>query len=129
MTRGLAAFLASVPALAAAASNLSGLYKGDLGILEFNTEGTHVAGRLQVPSACDFSGEPLLVEGELEGNVLVGKVMLCQTGAACPQKSYPLVAFYNATDLSLSGDVRLDPGCSSPALKGSRLLLSTASAD
>jgi tetratricopeptide (TPR) repeat protein len=119
-----------LPALAIAAPNLNGLYKGELGILEFNTAGTHVSGRLSVAGVCEYGGgEPLLLDGELEGNVLIGKVMLCQTGAACGQKNYPLLAFFNAVDGSLSGDVRLDPGCASPALKGSRLLLTLATAE
>src|SRR5207249_4188687 len=90
----LAYALAWLPALAAATPSVSGLYKGDLGLLEFTTDGAHVAGRLQASNVCEFSGEPLLVEGDLEGSVLVGKVMLCQNGAGCHDKSYPLVAYY-----------------------------------
>jgi Flp pilus assembly protein TadD len=118
-----------MPALAGAGPSLSGLYKGDLGIIEFTTEGGHASGRLQIAGACDFTGQPQLVDGEFEGNVLVGKVMLCQTGAGCGQKTYPFLGFYNPVDGSLSGDVRLDAGCASAALKGTRLLMTLATSE
>ncbi|MBI3185740.1 MAG: tetratricopeptide repeat protein [Myxococcales bacterium] len=102
---------------------VSGLFRaGELGSLELSTEGGRVAGRYRGGGACAelFEGQRVL-EGAVEESVLVGHLTLCQTGAACGQKAYPVLVFYNSVDGVLTTDVKLDPACASPALKGSRL--------
>ncbi|HET9451754.1 MAG TPA: hypothetical protein VFO83_12755, partial [Aggregicoccus sp.] len=69
-----------------------------------------------------------ILEGRVQGNVLVGSVLLCQTGAACAsERSYPLLAFYNPATRTLSARVRLEAGCRSEALgEGGALVLVAA---
>ncbi len=131
---GLAALSILLPLFAGAAEGAGwagGLYRSaELGLLDVRMEGGRVSGKYQGEGACpDFQVDQQIVEGQLEGNVLVGTVMLCQTGPACRQRAYPFLAFLNAADAALTADVRLDAGCASPGLKGSRLVLAVAPAD
>ena len=68
-------------------------------------------------------GDGPVIDGAWVGDVLVGTVKLCQRGSGCSDRDFPLFAFYLHSDGSLVADVKLDPGCSSPALKEGRLLL------
>jgi hypothetical protein len=126
----IALALAVIAALdAAAAPAPSGLYKSsELGILELTTDSGRVSGKYQQGGGCDFEGDQQIIEGQLEGNMLVGTVMLCQTGASCAQRVYPLLAFVDSAEQVIFGDVKLDAGCSSPALAGTRLTLAPAPA-
>ncbi|MBF5041257.1 hypothetical protein FGE12_02580 [Aggregicoccus sp. 17bor-14] len=106
-----------------------GLYRADpLGPLLLSREGDRVSGHAAGGGACGFEEKRRVLEGQFQGQVLVGSVLLCQTGAACaPERSYPLLAFYNPADHTLSGHVRLEPGCRSAALgEGGALVLVAA---
>ncbi|MHB8873859.1 MAG: TPR end-of-group domain-containing protein [Myxococcaceae bacterium] len=130
----LAALMVVLPALAGATEGApwaGGAYRSaELGLLEFKSEAGRVSGKYQGGGTCaDFLIEQQIIEGQFEGNVMVGTVMLCQSGAACKQRSYPFLAFFNPLDGGLSAEIKLDAGCTSPALKGTRLLLTAASED
>jgi tetratricopeptide (TPR) repeat protein len=118
-----------VPGWAWAVPAPEGLYRADpLGPLLLRSEGDRVSGHAAGGGACGFEEKRRVLEGQFQGNVLVGSVLLCQTGAACPaERSYPLLAFYNPADHTLSARVRLEPGCQSQALgPGGALLLVAA---
>ena len=108
---------------AVAAPDLTGPYKGELGVVQFETQGGRVSGHYAKGGECNFEPDRRIVEGAFEGNVLVGTVTLCQVGQSCQERVYPLLAFFNPHDGMLSADVKLEPGCQSPALSGKRLLL------
>ncbi len=111
----------------AAPNHWTGSYRGaELGAIELRTEGARVSGKYKGGGACPFEVDQQVLSGQLEGNVLVGSLLVCQQGAACGQKVYPVLAFYS--DGKLWADVKLDAGCSSPALRDGRLQL-TASPD
>ncbi|MFZ5469375.1 MAG: tetratricopeptide repeat protein [Myxococcota bacterium] len=113
----------------AATPTLSGLYRAqEAGVLLFTTEDDRVSGKYVSGGACAFEADQRIIEGRFEGNVLVGSVLLCQTGAACPPKVYPWLAVYHPVSGTLFGEVKLDAACTSPALAGTRLLVSALAA-
>ncbi|WP_163997250.1 tetratricopeptide repeat protein [Pyxidicoccus caerfyrddinensis] len=112
--------------LAWAGPTVSGPYLGDMyGPVEFRTEGEQVIGTATGKGgACGFEPGTQVVKGELQGHVLVGSVLLCQTGPSCMEKqSHPALFFINAYDRVLSALVQPPKGCRSPALKDGLLLL------
>lgn len=121
--------LAGAPgAVHAAAPEVQGLYRADpLGTLLLRREGERVSGSARAGGACGFEDKRRILEGQFQGNVLVGSVLLCQTGAACAaERSYPLLAFYNPASRTLSGRVRLEPGCRSEGLREGGVLVLVA---
>jgi hypothetical protein len=114
------------------APTLNGPYSGELGVVLLETEqGGRVSGHFEHGGQCAFDPERRVLEGQFEGGVLVGTVTLCQAGPACKERTYPLLAFFNPSDKSLSADIKLEADCTSPALKGKRLVLlpSSSAAD
>jgi hypothetical protein len=124
-TIGLAAFVAAAPGSAWAGVTLSGSYQADgLGRVELSTEGERIQVRATEAGACGLAPRSPVLEGELQGNVLVGKLTVCLRGASCPAtETLPLLAFYNPVDHSLTGFVRPRAGCQSPMLGKSGLVL------
>lgn len=116
----LAAALLSFTAVAAP---LNGLYTvGDLGVVEFSTNGTSVVGKLRAGNRCLLSVNTVVVQGALDGATFAGTVTVCQEGASCGSpRVYPLLAVGN--DGSFAGFLRVDRGCSTPALKDKEKLL------
>lgn len=114
-----------------AAVPLEGRFQGPLGTLRFQTvdETGWVKGTSEGGGSCDYLAGQGVVEGRFEGTVFAGHVFLCQSGAECPEKSYPILAFYDAEEGTLSGMVKLDPGCTSPALQNRRVLTLKAAND
>jgi tetratricopeptide (TPR) repeat protein len=93
-----------------------------MGRLAFETDARgRVVGRFS-DGPCKFDPQRPVVDGEFEGDVLVGAVTLCQTGPACEERTYPILAF-RLSDGSLSAQVKLEPACQSAALDGTRLVL------
>jgi len=128
----LAALCVTGGAAASGASGVSslkleGAYYGPLGHIRFSTDGRgHVEGRYGLGGPCPFDAGRPVVDGAMQGNVLVGSVTLCQTGPACEERTYPLLAFVAEDDGSLVADVKLDAGCDSPGLQRKRLVLEVA---
>jgi len=124
---GVIAFLALLPGMASASTNLTGVYRGEIGQLELQTRaGGRVTGRYAAGGKCNFDPQRPVLEGEFEGKVLVATVTLCQTGPACDERPYNILAFYDSSSGALVADVKLDAGCDSPALQNSRLVLRVA---
>jgi hypothetical protein len=97
---------------------LAGRYTSEgLGELEFTTREGRVHARHLAGGGCPYRSDEEVVTGEFEGNVLVGTLAVCQRGASCQARSYPMLAFYHPDDGSLSAHVRLESGCTSPALQ------------
>jgi Flp pilus assembly protein TadD len=121
--------VAGVTGAAHAAPDVHGLYRAEpLGTLQLRRDGEWVSGSARAGGACGFEDKRRVLEGRFQGNVLVGSVLLCQTGVACAaERSYPLLAFYNPATRTLSARVRLEPGCRSEALgEGGALVLVAA---
>ncbi len=102
---------------------------GDLGLLEFSAIGDgKLVGKFKRGGRCNFRPEIQLVSGVFEGNVFIGSLLVCQLGPSCqPEAMYPFMAVWHEN--SLSGEVKLDSSCSSPALNLKRLTLTVATAD
>ncbi|XXF75575.1 tetratricopeptide repeat protein [Myxococcaceae bacterium GXIMD 01537] len=117
-----------MPAFTWAQPALSGSFRAEpLGQLELGTTGERLSGTVAAGNVCRFQGKRVVLEGAFEGSVLVGSLTLCQTGPSCePERTYPVLAIYNPTSGNLTAHVRLQPGCQSPALLGSRLVLQPA---
>lgn len=121
------AALCATGSAAAAGTKLEGAYYGPLGHVRFTTDARgHVEGRYGLGGPCAFDAGRPVVDGSLEGNVLVGSVTLCQTGPACEERTYPFLGFVTEEDGALVADVKLDPGCDSPGLQRKRLALEVA---
>jgi hypothetical protein len=106
---------------------LNGGYYGQMGHVFFSTDGHgHVLGRYGLGGPCAFDAGRPVVDGALQGNVLVGSVTLCQTGPACEERTYAFLGFVTEDDGTLVADVKLDPGCDSPGLQRKRLVLEVA---
>ena len=118
---GLVLALFLVPGLAAAGPSLSGSFRADTyGVVELQTEGTHVTGTVVEGGPCRFDTARKVLEGDFEGTVLVAQLTVCLTGDLCPaEKSYNVLAFYNEVDGSLVAHVRLPEGCKSAGLPAS----------
>ena len=116
----------STPARAGSGARLQGAYFGQLGHVQLSTDAHgHVIGRYGLGGPCPFDAGRPVVDGALQGSVLVGTVTLCQTGPACEERTYPFLGFVE-DDGAVVGDVKLDPGCDSPGLQRRRLLLEVA---
>jgi tetratricopeptide (TPR) repeat protein len=112
---------------AASGAKLEGAYYGQLGHVRFTTDARgHVEGRYGLGGPCAFDAGRPVVDGSLEGNVLVGSVTLCQAGPACEERTYPFLGFVTVDDGAVVADVKLDPGCDSPGLQRKRLVLEVA---
>jgi tetratricopeptide (TPR) repeat protein len=126
-TIGLVFILALVAHPAWAQPAVSGSYLGEkLGRLELSTEQERVVGYSTEAGACGFEPRRQVLQGELQGNVLVGSLTLCVQGNTCPPgrtPTFPILAFYNPEDRSLALRVRLKEGCTSPALNGEAMLV------
>jgi tetratricopeptide (TPR) repeat protein len=121
---GLIVILMGVWGPAWAGVVLNGTYKGEIGTVDFRTDATgRVTGRFRDGEACNFYAGRPIVDGEFEGKVLVATVTLCQTGPACDERAYNVLAFYNVSEGVLTANVKLEAGCESAALKSSRLVL------
>lgn len=127
---GIFALLALLPAQALAAPvTLNGSYLGEMGQLDLQTgPDGRVIGRYSGGGACTFDPQRPVLDGEMEGKVLVASVTLCQRGPGCEERPYTVLAFYETVSGALVADVKLDAGCDSPALKESRLVLRPAKA-
>ena len=115
---------------AAAGPSLEGSYGGrDLGVLQLSTSiGGEVTGKAKKGGACNFKPDTPVLSAAWQGNVLVGHLTLCLTGSGCPsEKRVPFLAVWQAG--TLAGDVKLLPGCRSPALPDQRLELSPSNGD
>jgi Tetratricopeptide repeat len=86
-------------------------------------DGVHVLGRAGAPNPCGFESGRTVVDAVWEGNVLVGSLRLCTSGAACPSGEFAYFGIYNGADGTLVSDVVLPPGCASAGLDGRRLVL------
>jgi hypothetical protein len=86
-------------------------------------DGLRVVGKAGTPNPCGYEVGRTVVEAVWEGNVLVGNIRLCITGAACPGGEVPYFAVYNGANGTLVADILLPEGCSSAGLDGRRLIL------
>lgn len=104
---------------------LTGRWRGELGTLRFETEAQTgaIVGHFEAGGSCGFLPGQGVFEGVLKGNVIAGRVMLCQSGPQCPAKFYPALAVVNRADNSLAAYVKLDEGCTSPVLADNRIVL------
>lgn len=119
----LAALLWSVQAIAAPPANFPGVYRSDdFGVVEFDLREGRVSGHHYGGGACRFDGRRV-IEGTFEGSVLVGRVLLCQTGAACTDDFFDFLAFYDPVERTLVAELKpTSGGCQAPSLSMNRWL-------
>ncbi len=124
-TIGLAALIAAAPVSAWAGVVLSGSYQADvLGRVEVSTERERLVAYATEGGACGSGRRRPVLEGEFQGNVLVGQLTVCLRGTSCPaEETLPILAFYSPVDRSLTAWVRPRKGCQSPVLGEEGLLL------
>ncbi|WP_164016983.1 tetratricopeptide repeat protein [Pyxidicoccus trucidator] len=124
--------VASGLAWAGPGPNISGPYLGDAyGQVDFRMEGERVVGTAAGKGGpCQFEPGTEVISGELQGNVLVGTVLLCQVGRpeCAAREPHPALIFVNPQDRVLSALIRLREGCTSPALKQNLQLFLRATA-
>lgn len=120
----LAALLGSAQALAAAPDNFPGVYRGEeFGLVELDVREGRVSGKHYGGGGCRSLEGRRVIEGTFEGSVLVGRVLLCQTGAACEDEFFDFLAFYDPIERSLVADIRpTSGGCTAPSLSINRWL-------
>lgn len=124
--------LAALPAWAG--SKRAGVYEGELGKVELTVDDDRVTGLYLFGGGCPFEAGRRVIDGQLEGDVLVGQLTLCQLGPSCEERVYPFLAIYDETRGSFTTDIALEPGCASPGMKSrvgapSRLTLSEVPED
>lgn len=125
-TIGLAALLAAAPGAANAQGVPPGSYQADaLGRVELGTEKDRLVAYATDGGPCHFGSRTRVLEGELQGNVLVGQLTLCLKGTACPEvDTLPILALYSPEERSLTAYVRPQAGCEAPVLgKGGMVVL------
>ena len=130
-TIGLAAFIAAAPGTARAQSVPhqsvpQGSYQADVwGRVELSAEHERLVGYATDGGPCHFKPQSRVLEGQLQGGVLVGQLTLCLEGESCPATdSLPILALYSPEDGSLTAYVRPRAGCQAPVLgKGGLLVL------
>lgn len=112
-----------------AAPTLTGVYHvGSAGLIEFTVQNNEVVGRYRAGGECGFNPDDLVVRGSFDGNVFVGQVTLCQSGAGCAAtQSFPMLGFWR-TDQMLA-QIKFDAGCSSKATDNAQLLFTPATAE
>ena len=119
------------PMCATAAPAFKGIFKAaQLGLLEISNSGGRMVGKFRTGGSCNFGVDDEVLSGSFEGNVFVGMISLCQSGAGCTgsTRTYPLMAFYSGKELS--GEVPLPDGCQSAGLiDGHRFTLEEATAE
>lgn len=114
-------WLAGLPGLAAV--DLEGPFRMGRASLRITTEGHRVHGFPGEPGACGFDANRPVLDGVWEGNVLVGRIVLCEEGEGCGERTYPFLGFFSAADGTLTADIDLATACSTPALVDGRLVL------
>lgn len=120
--------LLAAGAVAHAAPPPRGLYgRPGLGVVDFAATEAGVVGTLAKAGACPLPPGVRLISGHLEGTVFTGEVLLCQQGARCVERTFPLLGVLSGG--KLVARIRLDEGCLSPALEGDALVLEPLSAE
>ncbi|HEX8539684.1 MAG TPA: hypothetical protein VF664_19630, partial [Cystobacter sp.] len=102
-----------------------GSYQADAwGRVELSAEHERLVGYATDGGPCRLKPQSRVLEGHLQGGVLVGQLTLCLEGASCPQVgTLPLIALYSPEDRSLTAYVRPQAGCQVPGLGASGLLV------
>jgi hypothetical protein len=124
-TVGLAALLAAAPGLTRAETVPKGSYQAEtLGRLELKTEQERLVAYAVDGGPCGFEPKLEVLKGELQGNVLVGRLTVCLKGTSCPlSDTLPILALYSPEDQSLTAYVRPREGCQAPLLDKDGLLV------
>ncbi len=114
---------------ASAAPVLSGVYHvGSIGLVEFELQNNETVGRYRAGGECAFTPQDVVVRGVFQGNVFIGQVTLCQSGAGCPtSESFPMLGFWR-NDQMLA-QIKFAPGCMSKATDNSQLLFVPATVE
>ncbi|GMU62311.1 MAG: hypothetical protein AMXMBFR34_40740 [Myxococcaceae bacterium] len=123
-------FASWVTSAAAATPAMTGLYRvGGVGIVEITLGDQQLIGRLKAAEECPaIALDTPVLQGSFEGSIFVGQVTVCQMGASCvAQKTYPFLGFW--VEEQLVGSVRIDSGCSSPAVDARALFVTSATAE
>lgn len=119
-TVGLGALVTLVPTLSPAAESApQGSYQADvLGPVELHSDKDRLVGYSAGGGPCGLQPHQTVLEGQLQGRVMVGHLTVClQGGGTCPPtQELPVLAFYDTEDKTLATWVRPPEGCRVPRL-------------
>ena len=116
----LCAVLGAGPALGAVPLLASRARWGAKGVLSWQALNDHVLGRAGESNPCGFEAGRAVVDAAWEGDVLVGRLTLC---TSCGERTVPYLGVHVSANGTVVADVPLLPGCDSPGLERSRLVL------
>jgi len=110
------ALVALEASAAPSASIMRGEYVvGELGVLELSVSGNEVRGVFRRGNRCAFGDGETLLEGVVDGTVLVGKLTTCVEGASCASpKDVPFMGFF--FDGTITANVEIERGCSATGI-------------
>lgn len=105
---------------ASAGGPTTGRMGGTIGLLDVEVKGSALEANVAASSpTCTFEPERRVLDALYADGVLVGTVMLCQTGEGCPaERAYPFFGLWDPASRSVTSLIQVDEGCSSPALDG-----------
>ncbi|MET0403613.1 MAG: hypothetical protein ABW123_14475 [Cystobacter sp.] len=115
----LACVVAAAPGARGAETVPQGKYQADIwGKIDLGLEDGRLVGHATAGNPCGFAQNFTVLEGALQGRVLVGQYSVClQGGKECPRvQVLPVLGFYNPEEGSLTAFVRTQKGCLSPVL-------------
>jgi hypothetical protein len=122
--QAVACILLFIAQAAIAAPRIAPSLKGELGILNVRTEKGWLKATVEKSAACSFEPGRRVLLARFESDVLVGSLVICQSPTSmCIEREVPFMGFVDEHTGEVWADVKLEHGCSSPALKGSRLSL------
>lgn len=114
---GVACLIAALSASASAPA-LPAVYSWGSGKIRWRQTGSQVIG-ISDGGECNFRANTRVITATWVEDLLVGTIRICQSGPSCHTRDFPMFAFYNPADRSLSLNVLLDPGCGSLAVPSS----------
>jgi tetratricopeptide (TPR) repeat protein len=115
----LICFVAVAPAARGTEAIPQGKYQTDIwGKIDLGVEDGRLVGHATAGNPCGFAQHFTVLEGALQGRVLVGQYSVClQGGKECPRvQVLPVLGFYNPEEGSMTAFVRTQKGCLSPVL-------------
>ncbi|MDX2008868.1 MAG: hypothetical protein SFW67_01675 [Myxococcaceae bacterium] len=114
---GLVAALWGATTALAGAPVLTGAYQvNELGLLDFKTDGDKVSATWVIGGKCSFTPSEVIVEGTLEGAVLIGVLKTCAEPPSCGQLvRIPFLGVFSGG--TFTAFIEPPAGCSTPGVQ------------
>ena len=117
--------VAAAPAAHAAEAPPQGSYQAELlGRVDVSTDRERLVAVATEGGPCHFPRGQRVLEGELQGHVLMGQLTLCLEGPDCPAtQTLAVLAIYTPEDKSLTAYVRPPDKCKAPGVGSGGLMV------